>query len=509
MKDNISWYFERKNKLLGNNILAICYKASKEEMKENGLTNENVLILVKNKEFDKYINIKDFNLKNCLQNSFRNEPIFLRIQSECLLGTYGDLHCDCEQQKADALRIIRDKGGMYIHLPQEAQGHGLHYKLKELELQVNGRDPSGKFVGQKDRNDAQKFLINNEKFEDKRSYEIIKKIFEELEIQDTKIILLSDSESKIKILKKLGLSINPYSRYMEKEVNLENLSEYLVKILDGTCRYNKNSLNEMMSLIETRKYNERTINTFLKIIEKINMNTIENLDEEDKALFLNTYNNIICGVEKVYTFKDSNITKVQNKFSCRVSNKIFGTLKLAFHKNIFSRIALEKLFFFHNTNEDYTVRIRDSKVLGIKDEKSLFLEGQEYLQESIFLRDQTKLVENEITKSKLRVFFENKDFSYTKKIDMITFISEYEIDGVNIYIKRIPNIENHIMDVYGKKEKILEFIRNITNILDKSMLNMISSIQLENEDLFNTNLSFADEQTAIDEELSIFNLMNK
>ena len=85
MKDNISWYFERKNKLLGNNILAICYKASKEEMKENGLTNENVLILVKNKEFDKYINIKDFNLKNCLQNSFRNEPIFLRIQSECLL----------------------------------------------------------------------------------------------------------------------------------------------------------------------------------------------------------------------------------------------------------------------------------------------------------------------------------------------------------------------------------------------------------------------------------------
>ena len=65
------------------------------------------------------------------------------------------------------------------------------------------------------------------------------------------------------------------------------------------------------------------------------------------------------------------------------------------------------------------------------------------------------------------------------------------------------------MDVYGKKEKILEFIRNITNILDKSMLNMISSIQLENEDLFNTNLSFADEQTAIDEELSIFNLMNK
>lgn len=34
---------------------------------------------------------------------------------------------------------------------------------------------------------------------------------------------------------------------------------------------------------------------------------------------------------------------------------------------------------------------------------------------------------------------------------MITFISENELDGVNVYIKRMPNIENHIMDVYGKK----------------------------------------------------------
>ena len=179
-----------------------------------------------------------------------------------------------------------------------------------------------------------------------------------------------------------------------------------------------------------------------------------------------------------------------------------------YKENIFTRISLEKIYFFQNIKEDYSVRIRHSKVLGIKNNSSLFLNGQEYLQQTIFLNDKTKLVENEITKSKLRVYFENKDYIYNKKIDMITFISEHEIDGVNIYIKRIPNVENHIMDVYGKKENILKFINKITTISDKTMLNMISNIQLEDEDLFNSNLSFADENVAIQEELAIYNLLN-
>jgi hypothetical protein len=120
----------------------------------------------------------------------------------------------------------------------------------------------------------------------------------------------------------------------------------------------------------------------------------------------------------------------------------------------------------------------------------------------------TKLIENEITKSNLRVYFENKEFIYIKKIDMITFISENELDGVNVYIKRMPNIENHIMDVYGKKESILKFIKKITNVSDKTMLSMISNIQLEEDD-YDYNLSFADEKAAIDEEIAIFNLLNE
>lgn len=509
MNDKISWYFEQKNTLLGDNTLAICYKADEKEIKYNCLTNNYILILIKNSEFNKYISSKNFDLNKCLQNSFKGKSIFMRIQCECLLGIYGDSHCDCEQQKNEALKIIKEKEGIYIHLPQEAQGYGLHYKLKELELQVNGRDALGKFIGCKDRNEAQKIILRKEKFEDKRSYEIIIDILKKLSLFENEFVLITDSKKKINELKELGLNVEAYNDYIDKHVDLENASEYLVKILEGTCIYSKEILKEIMDLIRSRKYNERTINTFLKIIEKVDTDNIEYLDEESKKMFLDTYNDIICGIEKVYTFNDSNITKVQNKFSCKVNNRIFGILKLVFNDNIFNRISVETSYFFRNIKEGYSVRVRHSRVLGVKDGKSLFLKGQEYLQQTIFLNDKTKLVENEITKSKLKVYFENKDFLYNKKMDMITFISEGELDGVNVYIKRIPNIENHIMDVYGKKEEILKFINDITTISDKTMLSMISNIQLEDEDLFDTNLSFADEKTAIEEELAIFELLNK
>lgn len=53
-----------------------------------------------------------------------------------------------------------------------------------------------------------------------------------------------------------------------------------------------------------------------------------------------------------------------------------------------------------------------------------------------------------------------------------------------------------------------QFIKKITNISDKTMLSMISNIQLEDDD-YDYNLSFADERTAVDEELAIFNLLNE
>ena len=182
--------------LLGDNVLAVCYTADEKQIEFNSLTNKDILILIKNDEFSKYFGSQDFSLKKCLYNSFKEKNIFMRIQCECLLGTYGDSHCDCESQKQEALKILKEKGGIYIHLPQEAQGYGLNYKLKELELQVNGRDETGRFIGCKNRNEAQKIILKKEKFEDKRNYEIIRDILKELNLFDNSFILITESEKK-------------------------------------------------------------------------------------------------------------------------------------------------------------------------------------------------------------------------------------------------------------------------------------------------------------------------
>ena len=38
------------------------------------------MILIKNNEFSKYINSKNFDLNECLHNTFKNKAIFMRIQ---------------------------------------------------------------------------------------------------------------------------------------------------------------------------------------------------------------------------------------------------------------------------------------------------------------------------------------------------------------------------------------------------------------------------------------------
>ena len=52
------------------------------------------------------------------------------------------------------------------------------------------------------------------------------------------------------------------------------------------------------------------------------------------------------------------------------------------------------------------------------------MNGQEYLQQTTFLNGKTKLIENEITKSNLRVYFENKEFIYIKKIEFLLLMKQ-------------------------------------------------------------------------------------
>lgn len=423
---------------------------------------------------------------------------------------YGDSHCDCEVQRLNAIKTIALNDGIFIHLPQEAQGWGLFYKLKELELQVSGRSQDGEFLGVKNRDEAQELLLNSNSFFDNRSYAIIAEILKILNLNNNQFVLLSDSDRKIEALKKSGLDIIKYSEFTTNEVNEDNLSEYLIKILNLTHKFDDKIFNDILNLINQKKYNGRSLATLVEIVNKIKNDKNYKLNDFYKKQILETYENIICGVEKNYIFVDENKIKTQNKFSCKVNFTIFKILFNVYKKNIFDRISFEKMYYFNNKNDNEKIIIRTSRVLDTFGEDALFFKGQFYAQEKIINNDGRKIIENEITISRLRSFFENPNYDYEKRVEMITFISEDQVPGINIYIKRLPNIENRIMDIYGSKKEIRSFINKIVTEHDKKILhNLISDKKYENEDFTDYNLRFADMENAINQEIEIYNLLKE
>lgn len=471
------------------------------------MTSENIVLLIKSSSFLSLKKMKKVNYIEEINKAFFNKKILLRIQSECLLGMYGDSHCDCETQRLDSIKKISSNDGIFIHLPQEAQGWGLHYKIKELELQVSGKLQDGNFIGIKTRDEAQKILLNSNTFIDHRSYEIVTKIFQLLNLINNNFILLSESDKKLCVLQNCGLKIEKYSEANANEVNENNLSEYLIKILNNTHKFDENTINKIFELLNERKYNGRALSTLIEIVNQIKHNNCNKLNKTLQKKILDTYNNIICGIEKNYVFLDENKIKIQNKFSCKVNFMIFKILSNMYEDNIFDRVSFEKMYYFSNKETDEKIIIRTSRVLEISDKGSLFFKGQLHAQEKNVTNDTRKVIENEITVSRLKSFFENPNYDYIKRVEMITFISENKIPGINIYIKRLPNIENRIMDIYGKKSSIHNFLDNIITKHDDIIYNLISDKKYEDENFTDFNLRFADIENAIKEEVEVFNLL--
>lgn len=374
---------------------------------------------------------------------------------------------------------------------------------------MSGRTEEGKFIGKKNRDEAQSFLAGNAQFDDLRSYEVIYKIFNELGLISEKFVLISDSEKKYRALLKQGFNIQKLKDYHEEAVNVDNLSEYLVKILNSTHTYGENIIDKIIELIDKRKYNSRTLSTLTSIVDRINNDKSYNLDSKTKSKILKTYNNVICGEEKKYII-DNNTVKIQNSFSCKVNSSIFKAIQNVYGNEIFDRISLEKLYYFEEKNDNSAIRIRSSKVLDTIGKDSIFMKGQIHVERRDFNEDKTQILQKEISLSKLRAFFENNNYDYLKRVEMITMISERRIPGINIYIKKLPNIESRIMDVFGKKEKIHEFINNIMTNLSRNVFNeSISNMAYEDENFDGYNLRFADLEAAINEELSIYEIMKR
>ncbi|MEJ2105185.1 MAG: bifunctional 3,4-dihydroxy-2-butanone-4-phosphate synthase/GTP cyclohydrolase II [Ignavibacteriaceae bacterium] len=71
-----------------------------------------------------------------------NEPVLVRVHSECLTGDiFGSKRCDCGEQLLAAMTMVEKAGrGVVLYMRQEGRGIGLVNKLLAYHLQEQGKD---------------------------------------------------------------------------------------------------------------------------------------------------------------------------------------------------------------------------------------------------------------------------------------------------------------------------------------------------------------------------------
>jgi 3,4-dihydroxy 2-butanone 4-phosphate synthase/GTP cyclohydrolase II len=147
-----------------------------------------------------------------VSGAITNEPLIVRVHSECLTGdVFLSKRCDCGQQLHKCLELIAKNNGIVLYMRQEGRGIGLKNKIKAYWLQEKGTDTV----------DANKLLGFAT---DLRDYGIGAQILVELGVK--KIKLLTNNPKKIIGLEGYGLEI---------------VERIPIKI--GTCADNERYLN--------------------------------------------------------------------------------------------------------------------------------------------------------------------------------------------------------------------------------------------------------------------------
>lgn len=235
-------YKMTKNNYLGDCFAVVVYYIDKPR----GVTRNELTVLIKTKsEIWRNVNVIEDLRKEYL---FPGETPFLRLGSECFLGIMGDSHCNCEAERIEALKTIGDSVGIYIHLPQEAQGQGLFYKAQELNLQVNGRLPDGRYIGGKTQQEAAKILMGTPNM-DIRSYDCINPIVDKLDLRKYQFKLMSRNPNKAKALKEIGINVVAMHDIFTP-INPHNLGEVLTKWIDKKFCITYDEIVQVNQIIE-------------------------------------------------------------------------------------------------------------------------------------------------------------------------------------------------------------------------------------------------------------------
>jgi len=123
-----------------------------------------------------------------------NEPVLLRIHSECLTGdALHSLRCDCGAQlEAGMERVAAEGRGVILYLRQEGRGIGLLNKIRAYNLQDQGADT----------------VEANERLgfgADMRDYSICRSMLNHLGIGE--IRLMTNNPRKVAALESLGFAV--------------------------------------------------------------------------------------------------------------------------------------------------------------------------------------------------------------------------------------------------------------------------------------------------------------